>query len=76
MTVEVTKGVYKIPLFHILRHSSLTRMAIVMIQKEGKADEVRIAEFPRQKNVSTLLIYIHLRSQYLSRTSASLAPTI
>jgi len=44
-------------------------MAIEMIKKEGKADEVRIAEFAGHKNVSTPLIYIHLGSQYLSRRS-------
>jgi site-specific recombinase XerC len=69
VTVEVSKGVHKIPSFHILRHSSLTRMAIEMIEKEGKADVVRIAEFAGHKNVSTPLIYIHLGSQYLSRKS-------
>ncbi len=67
VTIEVSKGIYKIPSFHILRHSSLTKMAIDMIESEGKADEVRIAEFAGHKNVSTPLIYIHLGSQYLTK---------
>lgn len=51
--------------FHTLRHSRLTHMAIDMIENEGQADLVRLAQFAGHRRQSTTLLYVHLATEYL-----------
>jgi len=51
--------------FHCLRHSRITHIAIDMLQKGGKVDEVRLAKFAGHLRYETTLLYVHLASEYL-----------
>lgn len=57
--------------FHALRHSRVTHMAIDMIRSTGYADHIRLAKFAGHGNINSTLVYVHLASIYLAKSTVT-----